>query len=104
MKVGHHGSKTSTGKVFFTLQTLYKMMHMRWDIENSLFNKLKTYGSLAHCFVHHSNAIEAILYLMSIASNLTQLFIFRRLSGNEIKRLTQKEIVRLLEKDLYLFI
>ena len=83
-------------------QTLYKMMHMRWDIENSLFNKLKTYGALEHCFVHHPNAIEAILYLMSIASNLTQLFIFRRLSGTEIKLLTQKEIVRLLEKELYL--
>lgn len=84
------------------LQTLYKMMHMRWDIENSLFNKLKTYSALEHCFVHHPNAIEATLYLMSIASNLMQLFIFRRLSGNEIKLLTQKEIVRLLEKELYL--
>ncbi len=84
------------------LQTLYKMMHMRWDIENSLFNKLKTYSALEHCFVHHPNAIEAILYLLSIATNLTQLFIFRRLSGSEIKLLTQKEIVRLLEKGLYL--
>lgn len=52
------------------LQTLYKMMHMRWDIENSLFNKLKTYSALDYCFVHHPNAIEAILYLMSIATNL----------------------------------
>ncbi len=84
------------------LQTLYKMMHIRWDIENSLFNKLKIHGRLEHCFVHHPNAIEAILYWMSIASNLMQLFIFRRLSGNEIKLLTQKEIVRLLEKELYL--
>ena len=83
-------------------QTLYKMIHMRWDIENSLFNKLKTYSTLEHCFVHHSNAIEAILYLMSIATNLMQLFIFRRLNGSEIKLLTQKEIVRLLEKELYL--
>ena len=78
------------------------MMYMRWDIENSLFNKLKIYGILEHCFVHHSNAIEASVYLMSITFNLTQLFIFRRLSGNEIKVLTQKEIIRLLEKELYL--
>ena len=77
-------------------------MHMRWDIENSMFNKLKTYDTLEHCFVHHPNVIKAILYLMSIDSNLTQLFIFRRLSGNKIKLLTQKEIVRLLEKELYL--
>lgn len=30
-----------------------------------------------------------------------QLFIFKRLSSKEIKILTQKEIVRLLEKDLF---
>lgn len=84
------------------LQTLYKMMHRRWNIEDNLFNKLKTYGALEHCFVHHPNAIEGILYLMSIASNLMQLFIFRRLSGSEMKLLTQKEVVRLLEKELYL--
>ncbi len=61
-----------------------------------MFHKLKTYGALEHCFIHHPNAIEAILYIMSLAVNLMQLFIFRRLSGEEIKRLTQKEIVRLL--------
>lgn len=77
-------------------------MHMRWDIENSLFNKLKTYSVLEHCFVDYPNTIEAILYLMSIVTNLMQLFIFKRLSRVEIKRLTQKEIVGLLEKDLYL--
>ena len=71
-------------------KTLYKMMHQRWDIENSVFNKLKTYGALDHCFVHHPNAIEAILYVMSIAYKLTQLFVFKRLSGKEIKSLTQK--------------
>ena len=71
------------------------------NVENSVFNKLKTYGALDHCFVHEPNAIEAILYLMSIAYNLMQLFIFRRLSGEDIRKFTQKEIVRLLEKELY---
>ena len=83
------------------LKTLYKIMHQRWDIENSVFNKLKTYGAMDHCFVHHPNAIEAILHVMSIAYNLMQLFVFKRLSGKEIKALTQKEMVRLLEKELY---
>ena len=90
-----------TSDFHIPLKTLYKIMHQRWDIENSIFNKLKTYGALNHCFVHHSNAIEAILYLMSIAYNLMQLFVFKRLSGKEIKALTQKEMVRLLEKELY---
>ena len=38
---------------------------------------------------------------MSIAYNLMQLFIFKRLRGKEIKKLTQREIVRLIEKELY---
>ena len=84
------------------LQTLYKMMHMRWDIENSIFNKLKTYCALEHCFVHDMNAIQAILYLMSTASNLIQLFVCRRLKNYVRKQFTQKEIIRLLTKELYL--
>ena len=54
-----------------------------------------------HCFVHHPNAIEAILHVMSIAYNLMQLFVFKRLSSKETKALTQKEMVRLFEKELY---
>ena len=27
------------------------------DIENSVFNKLKIYGALDHCFIHDSNAV-----------------------------------------------
>lgn len=84
------------------LQTLYKMMHMRWDIENSIFNKLKTYCALEHCFVHDMNAIQAILYLMSTASNLIQLFVCRRLKNYVRKQPTLKEIIRLLTKELYL--
>jgi len=52
------------------LQILYKIMHKRWDIENSTFNKLKTYAGLSHCFVHHANAIEAIFHLMVTVNNI----------------------------------
>ena len=45
------------------------------------------------------NAVEAILYLIFIANNIMQLFLVRRLKG---KYKTQREIVRLLLKDLYL--
>jgi len=82
-----------------SLKTLFKMIRVRWDIENSIFNNLKTRCGLEHCYVHGGKSVEAILYLIFIAANIMQLFLFRRLK----KRYeTQKEIVRLLLKGLYL--
>jgi hypothetical protein len=81
------------------LKTLFKIIRARWDIENSIFNNLKRECGLEHCFVHGGNAVEAVLYLIFIASNIMQLFLFRRLRK---QFLTQREIVRLLLKGLYL--
>jgi hypothetical protein len=81
------------------LFTLYKMIKARWDIENCIFNNPNNEASLYHCFVHGGNSIEAIMYLMFIASNLFQLFKLRRIKNHvEI----QKELVRLLLKGLCL--
>jgi hypothetical protein len=35
-----------------TLKTLFKIIRARWDIENSIFNNLKSECGLEHCFVH----------------------------------------------------
>lgn len=48
---------------------------------------------------NNKNAIEAILYLMIIASNLMQLFMDRRLKSF-VK--SQKEVIMLMIKELYL--
>lgn len=74
-------------------------MRARWDIENSIFNNLKRECGLEHCFVHGGNAVEVVLYLIFIASNIMQLFLVRRLKKQYT---TQREIVRLLLKGLYL--
>ena len=74
------------------LKTLFKIIRARWDIENSIFNNLKTECGLEHCFVHGGNAVEAVLYLIFIASNLMQLFLVRRLRNDFT---TQREMVRL---------
>ena len=81
------------------LKTLFKMIRARWDIENSIFNNLKRECGLEHCFVHGGNAVEAVLYLIFIASNIMQLFLVRRLRNHFT---TQREMVRLLLKGLYL--
>lgn len=81
------------------LETLFKIIRARWDIENSIFNNLKKESGLEHCFVHGGKAVEAVLYLIFIASNIMQLFLFRRLRKHFS---IQREIVRLLLKGLYL--
>ena len=82
-----------------TLKTLFKIIRARWDIENSIFNNLKRECGLEHCFVHGGNAVEAVLYLIFIASNIMQLFLVRRLRNHFT---TQREMIRLLLKGLYL--
>ncbi len=62
-----------------SVKTLYRIMKARWNLENRVFNNLKNNANLNHCFVHGGNAVEAVLYLMFIASNMFQLFKVRRL-------------------------
>ncbi|WP_291299883.1 transposase [Desulfosporosinus sp. BICA1-9] len=76
-----------------TLKALFKIIRARWDIENSIFNNLKRECGLEHCFVHGGNAVEAVLYLIFIASNIMQLYLVRRLRNHFT---TQREMVRLL--------
>ena len=52
------------------LKTLFKIIRARWDIENLIFNNLKRDCGLEHCFVHEGKAVEAVLYLIFIASNI----------------------------------
>ena len=81
-----------------SLETLFKMIKARWNIENCIFNNLKNNAGLEHCYVHGENAVEAILSLIFIADNLFQLFKVRRIK-NHVP--IQRELVRLLLKGLY---
>jgi len=102
-KKNENGNRTQvllmTTSMTISTKTIYMIMKSRWDIENSVFNNLKNNANLNHCFVHGGNAVEAVLYIMFIASNLFQLFRLRRLR-NYVSN--QIELVRLLLKGLYL--
>ena len=88
----------ATTNMDMSLKTLFKMIKARMDVEN-VFNNLKNECNLEHCYVHGGSAVEAILYLIFIANNLMQLFLTRRLRQ---RYQTQREMVRLLLKGLYL--
>ena len=88
-----------TTNMDMSLKTLFKIIRARWCIENSTFNNLKNECNLGRCYVHGGNTVEAILYLLFIAYNIIQLFLIRRLRQ---RYQTQREMVRLLLKGLYL--
>ena len=67
--------------------------------EESFSLSHNTRCGLEHCFVHGGKAVVAVICLIFIASNVMQLFLFRRLKKQFA---TQREIVRLLLKGLYL--
>lgn len=51
----------------------------RWKIENTAFNQWTQLWNATHVFRHTPNAIQAILLLLVLAFNLTELFVHRRL-------------------------
>lgn len=60
-------------------QTALKIIRSRWHIENTAFNQWVQYWNLSHVFRHTSNALLAVLLLWTLAFNLLQLFIYRRM-------------------------
>jgi len=83
-----------------SLETLWKIIHARWGIENNIFRQLKTEWHMDHCFIHDATGIEATLMFMIIAFNLMQLFFFRRLRSFRKKRLLQVEVIERIIKQI----
>jgi hypothetical protein len=75
------------------LETLRKIIHARWGIENNIFRQLKNQWHMDHCFIHHENGLEATLMFMIIAFNLMQLFFFRCLRNFRSRKLLQIEVI-----------
>jgi len=82
------------------LQTLWKIIHARWGIENNIFHQLKTEWHMKHCFIHDKVGLEAALMFMFIAFNLMQLYFYRRLTGFREKRLLQVEVIERIIKEM----
>lgn len=60
-------------------RTALQIIRSRWHIENTAFNQWVQYWNLAHVFRHTQNALMSLLLLWTLAFNLLQLFIYRRL-------------------------
>jgi hypothetical protein len=62
-----------------TDQTTLQIIRARWHIEDTRFNRWIRYWNIGHVFRHTPNALMAVLLLSTLAFNLLQLFIYRRL-------------------------
>ena len=82
----------TAGKDIISTETIWRILHRRWDIENKIFHDLKKYWSFGHDFHHEENAFLAMRWLIVIAVNLFILFYYRRLSGYA-RKYTQKGLV-----------
>ena len=103
----HEGDKKELKEVWIVTtnknictETIWKIIHKRWDIENNVFHQLKTECHFDHCYLHSSTGIEAIVGFMIIAFNLTQLYFFRNIRGFREKRLLQINIIEDLKDEM----
>ena len=81
------------------VETVLKIMHLRWNIENCGFRTIKQRFNLEHIFIGEQNAINYIVQMIFMAFNLLELYLKIRLK-NEIK-LTWKMITRIFEKEYH---
>lgn len=83
-------------------ETIWKIIHKRWDIENNVFHQIKTQYHFDHCYVHSPMGIEAIVGFMMIAFNLSQLYFFRNIRGFREKKMLQIDIIEDVKDEMLL--
>ena len=73
-------------------------MHIRWHIENNGFRKLKQQYNLEHIFIGEFNAINYIVQMIILVSNLVELYFKIRLKESikynhiMLKKVFEKQI------------
>jgi hypothetical protein len=82
--------------------TIQRWGHARWDLETRGFGELTTLWHMNHCFVHHPNAIDALLLTLAMAFLTTYLFYARNLNPAARRHLTRLALAARLQEDLAL--
>lgn len=77
---------------------LWTIMHKRWDIEENGFHQLKTYYHAKHCYCH--KATETVFYLMVIAFNMRELYLYRRTKDFKRRKITLVSVNRIFQDEL----
>lgn len=99
------GKETQTICVLTTLlnhklDTILKIMHKRWLIENNGFRVLKTRYNLNHCYVGEINAIRLIIEIIMLVYNIMQMYINVRTKNYRESRMTRKILKKIFENEI----
>lgn len=81
------------------VETVLKIMHLRWNIENCGFRKLKQRYNIEHIFIGNLNAINYIFQMIFLAFNLLELYLKIRLK--EELDITWNIITRIFEDEYH---
>lgn len=75
------------------IETIIKIMHLRWNIENNGFRTLKQQYNMEHIFIGNLNAINYIIQMIFLVFNLKELYMKIRLKEKvKISYLVVKKI------------
>lgn len=85
---------TTADKTTVPTETVWRILHRRWDIENKIFHDLKGYWGFGHSYHHGEEAFMAMRWLTVIAFNLFNLFYYRRLHQYYKKGFSRKNLIR----------
>ncbi len=81
-------------------QTINKIIHARWDIENNGFNELKNYWNMKHCFIAEENAIDVIIETIIMSYNIWEMYLYQHLHNFEEKKITKMGYIEEVEESL----
>ena len=73
--------------------TIRRIVHCKWGIENNGFKDLKDNWHLTHNYHHHPNAIYVMFLILFIAYNLFYSYVYRHMKTYRLYELTIKQIV-----------
>lgn len=82
-------------------ETVIRIGHKRWAIENEGFNELVNEWHADHIYKHHPNAIEAFWLLLMFCYNLFHVFIERNLKPQIRVGYTLRHWARVMASEIY---
>ncbi len=81
-------------------ETINKIIHARWDLENNGFNELKNYWQMKHCFMADEKAINIILRMMIISYNLWELYLYGHLHDFANRKITKLGYIEMITETI----
>lgn len=82
------------------LETILKVMHRRWLIENNGFRVLKDRYNMDHCYVGEINAIRLINEIIMLVFNLVNMYVNIRTKEYRERGTTMRALKKIFEKQI----